>query len=225
MNPADLAAALMIGLIGSSHCLVMCGGIVAALQLSMPAMSPSRRFGYQLLLSLGRLTSYAFFGAVVGYFGVVALQVTGASMVWLRLLAGLLLIAMALYIAKLSTLLLHLERLGQGVWRRIQPLSSRLMPLNSPYKAFGYGLCWGWLPCGLVYSTLSWSLASGSATAGAGIMLAFGAGTLPAILLTATLATRLTQLKQQGWFRYGTALLLGGYGFYTVYLALARLVS
>ncbi|MEE2000541.1 sulfite exporter TauE/SafE family protein [Alkalimonas sp. MEB108] len=225
MNPADLSAALLIGLIGSSHCLVMCGGIVAALQLSMPEMSGPRRFAYQLLLSLGRLSSYAFFGAVVGYFGVVAMQLSGASMVWLRLLAGLLLIAMALYIARLSTVLIYLERLGQGIWRRVQPISSKLMPLNSPYKAFGYGLCWGWLPCGLVYSTLSWSLASGSAAAGAGIMLAFGLGTLPAILLTATLAARLNQLKQQSWFRNGTAILLGSYGFYTVYLALARLVS
>ncbi|SEB02330.1 sulfite exporter TauE/SafE family protein [Alkalimonas amylolytica] len=225
MNPADLMAALLIGLIGSSHCLVMCGGIVAALQISMPGMSARRRFAFQLLLSLGRLTSYAFFGALVGYFGVVAMQVGGASMVWLRLLAGLLLIAMALYIARLSTALVYLERLGQGIWQRIQPISTKLMPLNTPYKAFGYGLCWGWLPCGLVYSTLSWSLASGSATAGAGIMLAFGLGTLPAILLTATLAARLNQLKQQSWFRYSTALLLGSYGFYTVYLALARLVS
>ena len=224
MIPADLAAALLIGLVGSSHCLVMCGGIVAALQLSMPGISSRRRLLFQLLLSLGRLTSYAFFGALVGYFGVVALQLTGASMLWLRLLAGFLLITMALYIARISTLLLYLERIGQHLWRRIQPLSSRLVPLNTPLKAFGYGLCWGWLPCGLVYSTLSWSLASGSALAGAGIMLAFGLGTLPAILLTATLAERLNQLKQQLWFRYGTASLLAAYGFYTVYLALARLV-
>ncbi|MDX1392120.1 MAG: sulfite exporter TauE/SafE family protein, partial [Rheinheimera sp.] len=66
---ADLLAALMIGLIGSSHCLVMCGGIAAALQLSMPALQLQAKFRLQLMLSLGRLTTYALFGAAVGYFG------------------------------------------------------------------------------------------------------------------------------------------------------------
>ncbi|MCH8537703.1 MAG: sulfite exporter TauE/SafE family protein [Alkalimonas sp.] len=221
---ADIAAAFLIGFIGSSHCLVMCGGIVAALQLSMPTRSWSRRLVLQLLLSAGRLCSYAFFGALVGYFGVVAMQVSGASMLWLRLLAGLLLIAMALYISRLWNLLQYLERGGQYLWRLIQPISNRLMPLDSPFKAFGYGLCWGWLPCGLVYSTLSWSLASGSALSGAAIMFAFGLGTLPAILLTAGIAAKLNQLKQQLWFRYGTASLLGIYGCYTVWLAIQRLV-
>ncbi|MDP4537399.1 sulfite exporter TauE/SafE family protein [Alkalimonas collagenimarina] len=221
---ADIAAAFLIGFIGSSHCLVMCGGIVAALQLSMPTTRWSTRLALQLLLSAGRLCSYAFFGALVGYFGVVAMQVSGASMLWLRLLAGLLLIAMALYISRLWNLLQYLERGGQHLWRLIQPLSNRLMPLDSPLKAFGYGVCWGWLPCGLVYSTLSWSLASGSALSGAAIMFAFGLGTLPAILLTAGIAAKLNQLKQQLWFRYGTAALLGIYGLYTVWLAIQRLV-
>ena len=220
----DIAAAFLIGFIGSSHCLVMCGGIVAALQLSMPTTRWTQRLVLQLLLSTGRLCSYAFFGALVGYFGVVAMQVSGASMLWLRLLAGLLLIAMALYIARLWNLLHYLERCGQHVWRLIQPVSSRLMPLDSPQKAFAYGLCWGWLPCGLVYSTLSWSLASGSALSGAAIMLSFGLGTLPAILLTAGIAAKLNLLEQQLWFRYGTALLLGLYGLYTVWLAIQRLV-
>lgn len=220
----DIAAAFLIGFIGSSHCLVMCGGIVAALQLSMPSNRWSQRLVLQLVLSTGRLCSYALFGAVVGYFGVVAMQISGASMVWLRLLAGLLLIAMALYISRLMNLLHYLERGGQQVWRFIQPLSNRLMPLDSPMKAFGYGLCWGWLPCGLVYSTLSWSLASGSALSGAAIMFAFGLGTLPAILLTASVAAKLNALKQQLWFRYGTAALLGIYGLYTVWLAIQRLV-
>ncbi|WP_423186710.1 sulfite exporter TauE/SafE family protein [Alishewanella sp. d11] len=220
----DYPAALLIGLLGSSHCLVMCGGIVAALQFSMPTQSRWQKLRLQLLLSLGRLTTYAFFGAVVGYFGATAMSLAGASMLWLRLIAGLLLVAMALYIARLWFGLTLLERLGQGLWHKVQPYSKRLLPLDSAPKAYGYGLLWGFLPCGLVYSTLSWSLASGSASAGALLMLAFGLGTLPALVIFGAAATALTKLKNQLWFRYSAALLLAIYGFYTIWLALRRLV-
>ena len=220
---SDFVAALLIGLIGSSHCLVMCGGIAGALQLSMSG-SDVHKFGLQLCLSAGRLTTYALFGAAVGYFGVSAMQLAGASLLWLRLLAGLLLLMMALYISRLWFGLLVLEKLGQHIWRKVQPLAQRLLPLNQPYKAYAYGLCWGALPCGLVYSTLGWSLASGSASQGALIMFSFGVGTLPAILLTGSAATLLAKLKNQAVFRYSTALLLAIYAFYTIWLAISRLV-
>jgi sulfite exporter TauE/SafE len=221
----DLLSALLIGLIGSSHCLVMCGGIASALQLTMPAASTKRKLTLQLVLSLGRLTTYSLFGAVVGYFGVSAMQIAGASLLWLRLLAGLLLFMMALYISRIWFGLVQLERLGQHLWRRVQPFAQRLLPLNSAAKAYAYGLCWGALPCGLVYSTLGWSLASGSGLHGGLLMLAFGLGTLPAILLTGSAANALVKLKNAPWFRYVAALLLGGYACYTIWLAIRRLVS
>lgn len=221
---ADLLSALLIGLIGSSHCLVMCGGIASALQLTMPATSAKRKFSLQLLLSLGRLTTYSLFGALVGYFGVNAMQLAGASLLWLRLVAGLLLLMMALYISRIWFGLLLLERLGQTVWRRVQPVAQRLLPLNSAPKAYAYGICWGALPCGLVYSTLGWSLASGSSLHGGLLMLAFGLGTLPAILLTGSAANALVKVKNASWFRYVAAVLLGGYASYTIWLAIRRLV-
>lgn len=223
MSP-DFLAALLIGLLGSSHCLVMCGGIASALQLSVPAAQRRQGWWFPLLLSAGRLTTYALFGALVGYFGVTAMQITGTSMLWLRLLAGLLLIAMALYISRLWFGLTLLERSSQGLWRRLQPLSKALLPLDSASKAYRYGLLWGFLPCGLVYSTLSWSLASGSAQHGALLMLCFGIGTLPAILAVGGAANALRQLKANLFFRYATAAILAIYGFYTIWLALQRLV-
>ena len=117
---SDFVAALLIGLIGSSHCLVMCGGIAGALQLSMSG-SDVHKFGLQLCLSAGRLTTYALFGAAVGYFGVSAMQAAGVSLLWLRLVAGLLLLMMALYISRLWFGLVKLERIGQLLWRRVQP--------------------------------------------------------------------------------------------------------
>lgn len=221
---ADLLAALLIGFIGSSHCLVMCGGIAGALQLSMPAQSRARKLQLQLLLSLGRLTTYALFGALVGYFGAGAMQLAGVSLLWLRLVAGLLLLLMALYISRLWFGLIRLEQLGQKLWRYVQPLATKLLPLNSAAKAYSYGLCWGALPCGLVYSTLGWSLASGSAIQGGLLMLSFGAGTLPAILLTGSAAGALQKLKNTSWLRYSAAIMLAIYAGYTIWLAIRRLV-
>lgn len=223
MSP-DYLAALLIGLLGSSHCLVMCGGIASALQLSVPAERRNSGHTYPLLLSAGRLTTYSLFGALVGYFGLTAMQLAGASMLWLRLLAGVLLVAMALYIARLWFGLTQLERLGQKLWQRVQPYTKALLPLDSATKAYRYGLLWGFLPCGLVYSTLSWSLASGSPWHGALLMLSFGLGTLPAILVVGGAAQLLRQLKSALWFRYSTAAILAIYGIYTIWLALQRLV-
>lgn len=221
----DLLAALLIGFIGSSHCLVMCGGIAGALQLAMPSKSQTTRFMYQLLLSLGRLTTYSLIGAAVGYFGASAMQLAGGSLIWLRLLAGIMLLLMALYISRLWMGLVFLERGGARLWQKIQPLSKALIPLNSPFKAYAYGLCWGALPCGLVYSSLSWSLASGSAVHGGLIMLCFGLGTLPAILLTGQAAALLHKIKSSPVLRYGAAMLLAVYAIYTIWLAIRRLVS
>lgn len=221
---ADFAAALIIGLIGSSHCLVMCGGIATALQLAMPEPQRARKLQLQFLLSLGRLSTYTLFGAVVGYFGASAMQLAGASLLWLRLIAGLLLLMMALYISRLWFGLVQLERLGQVLWRKVQPVASRLMPLDSAAKAYAYGLCWGALPCGLVYSTLGWSLASGSTVQGAALMAAFGLGTLPAILLTGSAANALNKLKNMLLLRYCAAALLAIYASYTIWLAIRRLV-
>jgi len=221
---SELAAALVIGFLGSSHCLVMCGGIASALQLSMPKQSTGSAILLQLTLSLGRLTTYSVFGGAVGYFGVSAMQVAGASLLWLKLVAGILLLMMALYISRIWFGLLRLERIGQPVWQVVQPVARKLMPLNSPAKAYLYGLCWGLLPCGLVYSTLGWSLASGSAINGALIMLAFGCGTLPAILATGSAAGVLMKYKNNPALRYASAIVLGIYGVYTIWLALMRLV-
>lgn len=221
----DLLAALIIGFIGSSHCLVMCGGIAGALQLAMPSQRSATRLGYQLLLSLGRLTTYSLIGAAVGYFGSSAMQLTGGSLLWLRLVAGIMLLLMALYISRLWMGLVVLERGGAKLWQKVQPLTKALLPLNSPVKAYAYGVCWGALPCGLVYSSLSWSLASGSAVHGGLIMLSFGLGTLPAILLTGQAAAVLHKIKSSQALRYSAALLLAVYAIYTIWLAIRRLVS
>lgn len=220
----DLLAAAMIGFLGSSHCILMCGGIVAAIQFSLPDASFRKKFLLQSLLNTGRLTTYACLGGCVGYFGVSAMQLAGLSMLWLRLFSGVLLLMMALYISRIWFGLAFLERAGRPIWQKIQPLTKQLLPINTLNKAYLYGLLWGWLPCGLVYTTLSWSLASGGILPGAMLMLAFGFGTLPSMLVFGSLAERLSRLKNLPFIRYCAASLLAIYGGYTIWLALSRLV-
>jgi sulfite exporter TauE/SafE len=219
----EMLAAVLIGLSGSGHCLVMCGGIASALQMMMPEQSRWQRLRFQLALSAGRICSYALLGGLVGWLGFQAMDFGGIARQLLQLLAGVMLVLMALYIAKLSSVLTGLEQLGSRLWRHIQPLTKRLLPLNTLPKAFAYGWGWGYLPCGLVYSSLSWSLASGSALDGALWMLAFGVGTLPALLVAGQAASTLTRWKNQPWVRYSAALLLLAYGCHTISLALLRL--
>ncbi|MDF3127318.1 sulfite exporter TauE/SafE family protein [Rheinheimera sp. 1928-s] len=217
----NLFAALSIGFLGSSHCLVMCGGIASALQLSMPGLSLMQQLKLQLALSLGRLTTYSLLGALTGAFGAAVLVKLGISLFWLKLLAGVLLLLMAFYVARLWFALTVLEKFGSALWRKVQPVAKTLLPLDSSHKALAYGLCWGFLPCGLVYSSLGWSLASGNALQGALLMLAFGVGTLPAMLAVGSFARQLSQFKNNKLIRASAAFLLAIYALYTIAIALA----
>ena len=178
-----LVAALLIGFVGSTHCLGMCGGIAGALGSSAPKGSGLTAASYAMAYNTGRITSYALFGAVVGFLGAVA----GSGLdtqIWLGVLrgaTGLVMIAIGLYLLVNWSGLRRIEALGAGLWRRISPLARRLMPPRNQLQAFAVGGLWGWLPCGLVYTMLLTAAVSGSAINGASVMIAFGMGTLPAM--------------------------------------------
>jgi sulfite exporter TauE/SafE len=75
-----------------------------------------------------------------------------------------------------------LERAGGHLWRRIAPYSKRLLPMNTAPRAAMFGMLWGWIPCGMVYAMLLSAMSAGNATGGMTTMLAFGLGTLPAMI-------------------------------------------
>lgn len=183
---ATLGAAFLLGLLGAGHCFAMCGGIVAALSFAAPANAS--RWRLNLGYSTGRIFSYAAIGGLAA--GLVSfLPPTGWPLA--RTFAGLLLIAMGLYLANWWRGLLWLERGGNWIWRGIKPFGDRFLPLDSMPKALMVGLVWGWLPCGLVYAALGYAAAQAEPFKGAAVMLAFGAGTLPALLASGLLAAGL----------------------------------
>lgn len=188
----SLLSALLVGLAGSVHCVGMCGGVVGAFSLMLPRQQA--HWPYLLAYNTGRISSYTLAGALTGWLSsLIRLQVE-QSLFYLQLLSATFILLLALYIGQWWQALAYLERGGRLLWRFIQPLTRHFVPLRSPLAALPYGMLWGWLPCGLVYSTLSWSLASGSIGQGALLMLCFGLGTLPAMLL---LGSSAQSIKQQ----------------------------
>lgn len=209
-----LASALIIGLLGGGHCLGMCGGLMGALTMAIPPEQRARRLRLLLAYNLGRILSYACAGLLLGLAGWAVARTPFASA--LRVVAGLLLVVMGLYLAGWWSGLTRIEGLGRGLWKHIQPIASRLLPVASVPRALLLGALWGWLPCGLVYSTLLWATSQGSAIDSALLMLAFGLGTLPVLLATGLAAERITALLRKRSVRVAGGVLVILFGLWTL---------
>lgn len=213
----------VVGLLGGAHCVGMCGGIVGAL-----SMGGGQRPALHLAYNLGRILSYGLAGAIAGALGGATLVLEGQLPVRLGLFlaANLMLIALGVYLLGATRSLAFIERAGQGLWARLQPLTRRFLPARTAAQAFPLGLLWGWLPCGLVYSALATALTAGSSGRGAAVMLAFGLGTLPNLLLAGLLLARLREFLARRWVRTLCGCLVLAYGLYGLWhtLRFARLV-
>jgi sulfite exporter TauE/SafE len=200
----------LAGLLGGGHCVAMCGGIVSAMTFSSPQRHAS--WPFILLFNMGRIASYMLVGAIAGTLGngLQLLPQLHLMQTALYLLANLILIGLGLYVAGISTLVTRIERLGTPIWRQLQPLTRRLLPVRYWYQALAMGALWGWIPCGLVYTALLGALASGSGSTGAALMLAFGMGTLPNLLLIAASGRRFGALMVKPvWRRFAGTLIFG----------------
>jgi len=205
-----LLAAFIFGLLGGAHCIGMCGGIMSALTFAVPPSMrhPARLSGLLLGYNLGRIASYMVAGALVAGLGTLLGGLTMEMRLVLQVFAAIMLILMALYIANWWKGLLKIEALGRRLWKYLEPLGRRLMPVVKVPQAVALGAVWGWLPCGLVYSMLTWSLAIADPWRGAALMGAFGLGTLPALMATGLAARRLSQLIRHPATRSLAALLI-----------------
>lgn len=183
-------AVFIIGLLGGVHCIGMCGGIVSALSSPVVGAKPSSLI--HLAYNLGRILTYTVVGGLVGAVGSASLLFNRFLPVQLGLyvLANVMLVGMGVYLMGYTRVLVWTELSGQKIWRKMRPLGNRLLPVRNWQQAWCVGCLWGFLPCGLTYSVLSLALVSGSALRGAGLMLAFGVGTLPNLLMAGMLLVR-----------------------------------
>ena len=201
MADISLFALFLIGFLGGSHCVGMCGGLSSAFALQLPPNM--RRWQLILCLNTGRLLSYVFIGVALGalsQYGI-SLDQTRSLQTGLLVIANVLLILLCLYLGGWTAWITQVERLGKPVWQCLNPLLSRLLPLKSWPASLAVGALWGWLPCGMVYSASLYALSSGSALQGGLSMAAFGLGTLPNLLAMGLFASQLTPLFQHVWLR------------------------
>lgn len=197
-------SAFIVGLFSTLHCIGMCGGIIGALTFSLPEPIRNNRwrlFPYVSAYNLGRIATYTVAGGFAGALGDSFLLIDSRGHLLLQLLASGLMIAIGLYLAGWFPAFAHLERIGNPLWRRLQPLGQRLLPVRSPLHAFGFGVIWGWLPCGLVYTSVLWATTTHDAVQGMGLMLAFGAGTLPTVMTAGILTGWFVRLSNRAFLR------------------------
>jgi sulfite exporter TauE/SafE len=216
-----LLSAFLVGLLGSTHCLGMCGGIVSALTFGLKddiRRRPWSLVPYLLTYNTGRVTSYVVAGSLLGALGAQAIHLAPSAQVSLivRLVTGGFMVALGLYLSGWWPGLRRLERWGGILWRRIEPLGRRLLPVDHPLKALAFGLVWGWLPCGMVYAMLAWALTSGGAGRGASLMLAFGLGTLPMLFAIGATAEWLKDFVRHPWVRRSAGILIIAFGLFTI---------
>ena len=213
MLSTSFFALFLVGLLGGTHCVGMCGGIVGALSMG------GGRWSLHLAYNTGRILSYGLAGALAGALGAASLGLAGQTTARLVLyvFANLMLVALELYLLGVTGALALTEKAGQKLWRRIQPLTRRFLPARTVAQALPLGLLWGWLPCGLVYGALASALSAGSAWHGAGLMLAFGLGTLPNLLLAGVVLGRFNHFVRNVWVRRISGILVLGFGVYGLF--------
>ncbi len=196
-----VTAAFFAGLLGAGHCFGMCGGIAGG--LGAASVGRGRAWVSALTFNLGRLTGYALLGGV--FAGIVGAGGAALSLPawgsWLRLAGALLIALIGLQMLTGWRLLGFIERGGAHVWKVISPLAVRAASHPGPAGRWLVGLCWGFLPCGLVYTVLLTATSTGDFRDGAIVMLGFGLGTLPALMGLTLAAPALATVLQDQAFR------------------------
>ena len=198
-----------MGLLGSGHCIAMCGGISSALGLSQTQNKTGA-----VLYQVGRITTYTLAGAFFGLFG---LWIPVEFALIMRLITAALLIGVALYLMGISQAIVLLETLGRPLWRALQPGIKQLGKPHANHQFWLAGLLWGWLPCGLVYSALAMAASASNPLISPLIMLSFGLGTLPSMLTVSFAGQQIALLGKRPAIRIMGGVLLLLMAFWMLY--------
>lgn len=228
MLTTSLLLAVFLGaLVSGWHCALMCGGIAAAIEQKKgargvtyaPLQSKSQLFYLQLIMHLGRLTTYVLLGAMAAWAGAVLWQQNVVPIQRpLFALTSLILLVMGLRLLRQNSN----SRPLLGKWLGVHVATYWAKYLGSftgRSSRWFSGMVWGLVPCGLVYSVLPLAFLSGNMLTGAALMLAFGLGTLPNLMLISKFSAALTQFGQYIWVRYIAASLLFSAGIFGLYRA------
>ncbi|SJM92083.1 sulfite exporter TauE/SafE family protein [Crenothrix polyspora] len=205
--------AFLMGLASSLHCIGMCGSIIGTLTFSL---SPDIRNNKARLLpfvfnyNAGRITSYTIAGALAGLASsVITLPIPGFDgHRILQLISALIMTGAGLYIAGWMPRFAYIEKIGMRFWKLIEPFGRKLIPIKTRRRAYLFGLVWGWLPCGLIYSAVALAATTGNPQQSALTMLFFGLGTLPAVMGVGIMTGILTRLSSMRRFKQAIGLFM-----------------
>jgi sulfite exporter TauE/SafE len=205
--------AFLMGLFSSLHCIGMCGSIVGSLTFSL---KPEVRQDNKQLLpfifcyNAGRISSYVLAGALVGMVEVLVTMPLGQAHGHrlLQIISAFIMTSAGLYIAGWFPRFAYIEKLGLYLWKFMEPYGRKLIPVKNYKQAYLFGMVWGWLPCGLVYSALMLTVATGNVFNSSVTMLAFGLGTLPAVMGIGIMTSFLMDLAKMHRFKQAIGLFM-----------------
>lgn len=191
--------AFFIGLFSSIHCVSMCGSIIGTLSYSLKPdirSQKSKMVAFIFSYNFGRMFSYMLAGLIIGSIESLLTLPLGQEHGHqaLRVISALIITGAGFYIAGWFPNFAYIEKTGSHFWKTIEPYGRKLIPVVSLPQAFMFGMVWGWIPCGLVYTALALAATSGDIVTSTFIMLAFGLGTLPAVAGTGIVSTFITRI-------------------------------
>jgi len=210
---ASYLAAFIIGLFSSLHCIGMCGSIIGTLTYSLsPEIRNNKRILFSIVMSynLGRIASYALAGAVVGMLhAFLSLPFTqGQAHRILQIASAIIMTGAGLYLGGWFPRFAYIEKLGSRFWKIIEPFGRKMIPVKTRIQALLFGMVWGWLPCGLIYTALALAATTGNVMHSAMTMLAFGLGTLPAVVGVGIMTSMLAKISRVQYFKQAVGILL-----------------
>ena len=205
--------ALLMGLFSAFHCLGMCGSIIGSLTLSLKReIRENKRLLLPFIASYnaGRVLSYSMAGMLAGFAEhVLSIPLgEGHGHRILQILSAIVMLGAGLHIGGWFPRFAYIEKFGNVVWRRIEPYGRRLVPVETLPRAFVFGMVWGWLPCGLVYTALALAATTGDVFRSTFTMLSFGLGTMPAVMGVGIMTSWMVKLSNMKRFRELTGIIL-----------------
>lgn len=210
---ASYFVALLMGLFSSMHCIGMCGSIIGTLTLSLkPEIRASKAalFPFVLNYNLGRITSYTIAGLLAGTIEFILTIPFGDGHGHrvLQILSAMIMTGAGLYIAGWFPRFAYIEKTGSRFWKMLEPLGRRLIPVETRTQAYLFGMVWGWIPCGLVYTSLALAATTGDVVKSTLTMMFFGLGTLPAVMGLGIMTGVLTRLTRMQRFKQVVGILM-----------------
>lgn len=217
MNVTLFFALFVVGLLGSTHCMGMCGG----LQQLFINIAPDKRPTTLLIYHCGRLSSYALITLLTAtLLSRFAEQTQGfvpyANLI--RLLAALLMIWLGLKQLIRLPAINRLTLATDKIWQTLRKFAKPFLPPKNRLHVFIVGLFWGWLPCSLVYSALAIALSGEYIITSVVAMSCFGLGTMPALLGMGVLAQHLQKNPQMKQWLAALLVALGVYALVSIFI-------